>query len=265
VIIEQGTKEGFQILGNAREYLLRKGRKELASTGPSASAYKLGSHVVAPVSQFTLIRSCTSLIFFPPLLQCPHDGTCPLFSILQHVGDKKPTRLALQTPMGPTPFCHFTQRLERPEFVRLTKHSHNAHEDILYSYVVIRRGTRPTVSANYAGMESSREGAVAKDERSALDEKERMETGGSRVVMENDHGELHFTGDDSTPASLSPIVSENEADETLDELRKEAYEWPRVIYPPMKRSGHVSLDSCTKDGMPTRFLLRLIGLMGYLF
>ena len=31
-------------------------------------------------------------------------------------------------------------------------------------------------------------------------------------------------------------------------LRKHAYHWPRLVFPPLKRSGHIILDSCTQDG-----------------
>lgn len=31
-------------------------------------------------------------------------------------------------------------------------------------------------------------------------------------------------------------------------LRKHAYHWPRLVFPPLKRSGHIILDSCTPSG-----------------
>lgn len=31
-------------------------------------------------------------------------------------------------------------------------------------------------------------------------------------------------------------------------LRKHAYHWPRLVFPPLKRSGHIILDSCTSSG-----------------
>lgn len=33
-------------------------------------------------------------------------------------------------------------------------------------------------------------------------------------------------------------------------LRLEAFGWPRLVFPPLKRSGHVILDSCTAEGQP---------------
>lgn len=68
VIIDYGNKAGFQCVGDAREYFLRKGRKQVqrvanavadpvggepiaeSSTAGSTPAL-VGTHVVAPVSQ----------------------------------------------------------------------------------------------------------------------------------------------------------------------------------------------------------------------
>jgi len=33
-----------------------------------------------------------------------------------------------------------------------------------------------------------------------------------------------------------------------EEIRAGSYYWPRIIYPPLKRSGHIILDTCTKEG-----------------
>lgn len=56
IIIDHATKDGFQCVGDARDYLLRKGRKQAQrahdSLGEpqSSEASTLGTHVVAPVS-----------------------------------------------------------------------------------------------------------------------------------------------------------------------------------------------------------------------
>lgn len=73
VIVDYGTKEGFQYVGDARDYLLRRGRKETkaatqaaendnslkheASTSSTVdqntNVKVVGSHVVAPVRTYT--------------------------------------------------------------------------------------------------------------------------------------------------------------------------------------------------------------------
>lgn len=36
--------------------------------------------------------------------------------------------------------------------------------------------------------------------------------------------------------------------ELQDALRGQAYQWPRLVYPPLKRSGHVVMDTCHPSG-----------------
>ena len=43
-----------------------------------------------------------------------------------------------------------------------------------------------------------------------------------------------------------------EHSELQEILRKEAYSWPRLVFPPLKKSGHIVLDSCTAEGLSTR-------------
>lgn len=45
-----------------------------------------------------------------------------------------------------------------------------------------------------------------------------------------------------------PDISHEQVDGAL---RREAYSWPRLVFPPLKRSKHVILDSCTAEGKIT--------------
>ena len=39
-------------------------------------------------------------------------------------------------------------------------------------------------------------------------------------------------------------------------LMREAYGWPRLVFPPLKRSGHIIIDACTPEGpSPTYYSL----------
>lgn len=46
--------------------------------------------------------------------------------------------------------------------------------------------------------------------------------------------------------SMVPVMQHK--DELEATLRQEAFGWPRLIFPPLKRSGHVILDGCTAEG-----------------
>lgn len=114
--------------------------------------------------------------------------------------------------------------MQRPAFIRRTKHVHAGHEDAGYSYVVIRRQPRPTSHF-----------VIDSDDRNRL-----LSDTPPKFVTDNDSKNLDV--------EHSRGSSESERLLFEDELRVKAYNWARIVYPPMKRSGHVILDSCTSEG-----------------
>ncbi|KAH7334485.1 mitochondrial small ribosomal subunit Rsm22-domain-containing protein [Rhizoctonia solani] len=247
VIIDHGNATGFDSVAQARELLLELGRRESDSQpeGPDGSSREPGSHVVAP---------------------CPHSHACPLHS-------SPSTR----------DICHFTQRVQAPPFLRHTKHSREGHEDVAYSYVVIRRGKVPMIhhTQQYgSSLANGLVGAVGREsaEKALLDEdagisKRRSQTKGrgrgrhGRQVLEVgvdgvwsglvDTGamEQELGGDRNDPSqTLEPAEPSEELSEE-EALRSAIRTWPRIIYPPMKRSGHVIMDTCTNEGSIARITI----------
>ncbi|KAI8093636.1 mitochondrial small ribosomal subunit Rsm22-domain-containing protein [Halteromyces radiatus] len=102
---------------------------------------------------------------------CPHDKPCPLLYSPQANPDKF--------------WCHFSQRVQRPSFLMKTKHSKFNTEDSKYSYVILRKGSRP--------INNSMEG--------------------------------------------------------------QAYHWPRLIQPPLKKNKHVVMDQCASTGTIQRMVI----------
>lgn len=211
VLIDQNTDEGFQSIAEAREYLLRMGKEEIVNVNGRESVTS-SSYVVAP---------------------CPHDGPCPLF--------RKSTRLT----------CGFSQRIQRPPFVRKTKHSGIGHEDVKYSYVVVRRGSRPWTSVKISG----RVGEVSRwpSEKFAMSNlpiKELQVDQGSEKLTVSPENEITST------TQSANIQRDSVPDSRLHEgLRLEAFSWPRLVFPPLKRGGHVILDSCTPEGKIMRMII----------
>lgn len=192
---------------------------------------------MAPVSvhNYVDIVLCS---FWDFVLQCPHDRTCPLHG---------PGR-------GRLP-CGFTQRIQRPSFLRLTKHSGVGHEDIEYSYVVIKRGRRP-ISATTSvgrigdvGRRAAEKAEMTPTELLLHEEEPNAPEDAAQSPSEliaNDDRRIGFEekkGDQQPPADLEAT------------LRHEAYQWPRLVFPPMKKSGHIILDSCIAEGEFWRHLL----------
>ncbi|PFH52318.1 hypothetical protein AMATHDRAFT_140364 [Amanita thiersii Skay4041] len=216
VIIDHKTPSGFKAIADAREYLLSLGQKgaQAALEEVNNSSIATGSHVIAP---------------------CPHDRACPLY---------------YATSRNLT--CGFSQRIQRPEFVRRTKHSKVGHEDVQYSYVVIRRGFRPPVATTEFGRIG--EVGLRALQKTAIEQapiKELTLLDGSEAPVE---AEI-----DSDPLSTIPSPTAREESingEALEAaLRKEAYSWPRLIFPPLKRSGHIILDGCTAQGKILRMTI----------
>ena len=120
ILVDKDDQSGFESIAEAREYLLRIGRRQEEDNIKGGSR----CHIVAPVSQ---LRPRFKAIL--TMKQCPHDGICPLYR-----NYAKATK------------CTFSQRMQRPAFVRRTKDVNAGHEDVGYSYIILRRGTRPEAS-----------------------------------------------------------------------------------------------------------------------
>lgn len=155
--------------------------------------------------------------------QCPHDGFCPL-------------RLTSDV-------CAFPQRFTRPDFLRKTKHAKRGFEDVTYSYVVVRRGERPQPLPSAPPL---------------VDGTKEPEAPASTAYADHVDGE---PGEPVPRLTLSEYSIGNERQiinrtfreqagdqEELEGLKLEAYHWRRIIYNPMKGSGHITMDTCTPKG-----------------
>jgi len=137
--------------------------------------------------------------------------------------------------------------MERPPFVRRTKHSGVGHEDIGYSYVVIRRGPRPSIPDVKVG----RLGEVGR-RRLQLEEAKRPP-----VELELDDGSLQAPPPPTVTSTLSEKTIEphdRSPAEIGNLIEAEAFHWPRLISPPLKKSGHIVMDVCSPSGSWSFFI-----------
>jgi hypothetical protein len=134
--------------------------------------------------------------------------------------------------------------MERPPFVRHTKHSGVGHEDIKYSYVVIRRGPRPSIPDVKVG----RLGDVGRRQMQFEEAKR------PPVELKLDDG--------NTPPSSTHVIASTHTEKPIEShgykpseienlMKAEAFHWPRIVFPPLKKSGHVAMDVCGPSGMWT--------------
>uniref|UniRef100_V5EWL9 Uncharacterized protein n=2 Tax=Kalmanozyma brasiliensis (strain GHG001) TaxID=1365824 RepID=V5EWL9_KALBG len=116
VIIDAASPRGFASIASARAQLLQLGKQDSE-----------GAHVVAP---------------------CSHDKPCPLlhpFAISSSVAEAVGARADTGNPAKSSDICGFTARFHTPTFLRRTKHSDRGEENAGYSYVVVKRGERPSL------------------------------------------------------------------------------------------------------------------------
>lgn len=81
-------------------------------------------------------------------------------------------------------------------------------------------------------------------------EKEAVKMEGKSELREVEGGEFEMVSlakNPSTPDHITATGDEAKVEEQ-SMMRNEAYGWPRVVAPPMKRAGHVILDTCFPDG-----------------
>lgn len=156
---------------------------------------------------------------------CPHEDTCPL--------------------LGGKDRCSFSQRVQRTGFMRKTKHASRGEEDVNYTYLIVGRGPRPVLQSGKSFSQVGRMGGVGREEL----EKAHLKREGKSELREVEGGEYEMVALADLPPDLPALPERSSGDGELDaELMQEAYKWPRVVAPPLKRSGHVILDTCFPDG-----------------
>ncbi|GAA5851827.1 hypothetical protein JCM9279_001899 [Rhodotorula babjevae] len=203
VVIDRGTPAGSRTVVEAREQLLMYGRREVTrAQGVTEVDFDqdladAGMDVVPEVADNVEVDPALGSFVVAP---CPHDGECPL-----HRATKA--------------FCHFSQRVKTPAFLRHTKHSTRGEEDAKFSYVVVRRGQRPAASPRSSAFDD------------LLADFEKV-------------GSTSSTAGEPTSVVISDVKPDLE--ETVDMASE--LSWPRLVAAPKKRSGHIILEVCAPSG-----------------
>lgn len=112
---------------------------------------------------------------------------------------------------------------------------------------MIRRGPRPLSTSTTFG----RVGEVGKR---ALDKEASSQISIRELVLHDEHKPFlpimegsNSVSEDSVGVEIDRMAPKNQA-ELQEILRLEAFSWPRLVFPPLKKSGHIILDSCTAEG-----------------
>jgi ribosomal protein RSM22 (predicted rRNA methylase) len=219
ILLEKGIPRGFEAVAGAREYLLER---YIASPGSESYESPL-SDSLAQEDQIT--QKEKGMIIAP----CTNHNKCPMYTI---PGAAK----------GRKDFCAFQQRFIRPPFLqKVMEGGHWNDEDVNFSYLAVLKGEdlRGKKAANWEQLVDPLASPEAADGGSIPSPKELLERA--------------FRGFENNTNSY-----ENDHDAIKDEMARYVSEplnaaLPRVVLPPLKRKGHVTLDLCTPMGRIERW------------
>lgn len=171
---------------------------------------------------------------------CPHDQACPLLA------DTPRSRKA-------PAICSYTQLFHMPPFMRATTQQHRGDAATSYCYLIVQRGHRPSVDASTAAWTPS----VPVDLQPHVPRSvQRLAASARTGVLDHLRSGRVLDADETTDATNACTSALQEAG--VDEhrvMQTEAYAWPRLIRPPLKKGGHVTMDACCASGDLRRFTL----------
>ena len=150
---------------------------------------------------------------------CTNHAKCPMYQIEGESPGRKD-------------FCHFKQRFIRPPFLQyIVGATHKNHEDIKFSFVSIRRGAyldEPLVSPETLNLQNQATPAPFLQGKVATDRA--------------------FAGYENGPGSEAGV-------ESAGTTGMHPLALPRLVFPPLKRRGHVTMDVCTPAGAIERWTI----------
>ncbi|CAL1386583.1 unnamed protein product [Linum trigynum] len=234
VLIEPGTPHGSNIISQMRSHILwmekrklRKSQKKSSETCSDLVPINNGVFIVAP---------------------CSHEGRCPL---------EKSGK-----------YCHFVQRLQRTTSQRVYKSSKGGgplrgFEDEKFSFVAFRRGQRPRDTWPLSGvkLESLKEQRANRSSAEVLeidydeyaeqheyeeedddDVDDGKHKGADRIIYDSDFSETDSIEDDNEEGQEQEEMVKTDAAETSEADLGGG--WGRIIFSPVRRGKHVTLDVC---------------------
>ncbi|BCR85408.1 tRNA methyltransferase RSM22 [Aspergillus chevalieri] len=224
ILLEKGRQKGFEAIAGAREMLLNR-----YISSPGSTEY---DNTLDSPDDSTRVQKETGMIIAP----CTNHEKCPMYNGPGHNKGRKD-------------YCHFEQRYIRPPFLqRIIGAKDRNHEDVQFSYVAVQRGKDmrqsdgivqgpQAVEAAFAGYEDLYD--MTAEENLPEEDLESAETEPEASAASSAPQDANATATEQTsPGPTEPF-------HTLS--------LPRVIYPPLKRRGHVVFDFCTPAGQIERW------------
>lgn len=224
VLMEKGIPRGFEAIAGAREFLLDR---YISSPGSESYESPL-SKSLAQEEQITPKQP--GMIIAP----CTNHTKCPMYTMPG-------------TSSGRKDFCAFQQRFIRPKFLqRVVEGSQFNDEDVKFSYVSVLKGQdlREKNVRNWEHLSDPTTALVRTGSDLLLNAEEKSERSADGFEVKSDFRSPSATKD-YTATKLDAVAQAlNFPASTL---------LPRLVFPPMKRKGHVTMDVCTSAGRIERW------------
>lgn len=145
---------------------------------------------------------------------CTSHGKCPMY-------------LFSGKSVGRRDYCHFSQRYIRPPFLQhIIGQNHRNHEDVRFSFVAVQRG---------------------------LDQRQIHGFQQGQVAEENAFAGYGGEEDLGSDQEVEPRRTRNMGDDGAGSSPANPLSFPRLVLPPIKRRGHIILDTCTPAGRIQRW------------
>ena len=224
ILLEKGTSRGFEAVAEARETLLQR----CIATPPGQSTH----YSLHPTAEENLDQKVESMIVAP----CTNHERCPMYKVPGRSRGRKDS-------------CSFQQRYIRPpQLQRLLGARDRNHDDVDFSYISVMKGRdlRRHEITTFSQIQDS----LASPTRS--ESTPPPQSTNTEAWLQ--HSQAGFS--DITPSATDPTSasSSNEVVTTSPKFPFPAtHNLPRLVFPPIKRRGHILLDMCTPMGTIERW------------
>jgi ribosomal protein RSM22 (predicted rRNA methylase) len=221
ILVEKGVPRGFEAIAGARELLLER---YIASPGSQTYHNSLES----PLSdESPHTQKGKGMIIAP----CTNHNRCPMYPVAGMSRGRKD-------------YCSFQQRYIRPQFLqRILGAKDRSHDDVDFSYISVLKGQdlREHSATSFGEL---------KDPSSAPQSSSSEHPMPDQVTDQAFEGFEHVEASvEDEPNNAMTTTGAFESGGSLPSLR----DLPRLVYPPLKRRGHVTLDVCTPAGKIERW------------
>ena len=215
ILIEKGVPRGFEAIAGARELLLER---YIAS--PDSQTYD--NALDSPLSdEAPQTQKGKGMIIAP----CTNHNRCPMYPVAGMSRGRKD-------------YCSFQQRYIRPQYLqRILGAKDRSHDDVDFSYISALKGRdlREQSPVSFEDLEDPSSAPQALTSARLTPDQTTDQAFEGFEHVEIPPG-VHSDGMQATQTTRSA--------DSLPSLR----DMPRLVYPPLKRRGHVTLDVCTPAG-----------------